>query len=78
MIYNVFGCCKVEERRAFWEIVKPLDAETTYDLFFKIMRILEIAFSLETYESIKKLVRESLTELFRMVWKPYRKLHKDQ
>jgi hypothetical protein len=59
-------------------VLEPLDLDTTYNLYFKIMKIAEIACNLETYESIQKLIRESVGELFKMGWAPYRKIKKEE
>jgi hypothetical protein len=42
------------------------------------MSIIDITFNLETYENISKLVREHIMELFKVGWKPYRKLKKEE
>ena len=60
MIYNILGCCRIENSKKYWAIIQTLDAETTFDLYFKIMKIVDIATNLETYESIQKLIKESV------------------
>jgi len=77
IIYNILGCVKMETINRLRTILEPLDLDTTYNLFFKIMKIVEIASNLETYESIQKLIRESVSELFKMGWVPYRKIKKE-
>ena len=79
IIYNVLGSCRIGEHlKKYWTIVQSLDSETTFDLYFKLLRILDISVNLETYESIQKLISESIAELFTLGWKPYRKIYKEQ
>ena len=78
VIYSILGCSGVEEVDRFWTIVQPLDLETTYTLYYKIVRIVDIATGLESYESIQKLAAQSINELMNIRWIPYRKIKKDE
>jgi hypothetical protein len=42
------------------------------------MKIIEIASNLETYESIQKLIKENVNELFKVGWAPYKKIRKEE
>ena len=78
IIYHVFGCCAFEELDRVWGIVEPLDIDTCYTLYYKVMKIVDIAGTLETYESVQQLLRQSLTELLTMRWIAYRKIRKEE
>ena len=43
MILNVLGSCSIINMKKYWSIVQILDGETTFDLYYKLMRIIEIA-----------------------------------
>jgi hypothetical protein len=58
VIYNVLGSCKIETINKLWSMIEPLDVDTTYTIYYKIMKIIEISSNLETYESIQKLIRD--------------------
>lgn len=57
-------------------MIEPLDSDTTYNIFFKLMKILDIASNLETYDSIQRLVKQNINELFKIGWAPYKKVKK--
>ena len=57
VIYNILGCCKIDAFNKLWALVEPLDSDTTFNIYYKMMKIIEIASNLETYESIQKLIR---------------------
>jgi len=46
IIYNILGCCKIENINKLWALVEPLDKDTTYNLYYKIMKIIDIATNL--------------------------------
>lgn len=59
-------------------MVQPLDVETTFTVYYKVMKIIEIASNLETYESIQKLIKDYVNELFKIGWAPYKKIRKEE
>jgi hypothetical protein len=46
IIYSILGCVKMETINRLRTILEPLDLDTTYNLYFKIMKIVEIASNL--------------------------------
>lgn len=60
MINNILGCNKIETLNKLWGMIESLDVDTTFNVFYKLMRILEIASNLETYDSIQKLIKENI------------------
>lgn len=60
MINNILGCNKIEALNKLWGMIESLDVDTTFNVFYKLMRILEIASNLETYDSIQKLIKENI------------------
>lgn len=77
VIYNILGCCKIDAINKLWALIEPLDSDTTFNIYYKLMKIIEIASNLETYESIQKLIRENISELFKIGWAPYKKIRKE-
>lgn len=46
IIYNVLGSCKIETIGKLWAMLQPLDVETTFAVYYKVMKIIEIASNL--------------------------------
>lgn len=64
-IYNTLACCDPENLTKNWKILEFIDAEATYNLYFKVCRLVELTMSIESYSELHALLRESFPELIK-------------
>jgi len=55
IIYNILACCDPDNAGKIWKSLEFIDSETTYNMYYKLSRLIELTMSIESYPELSAL-----------------------